>query len=39
MAKTALVFAPLTAEHVITVMAHAVVILAGWDPTVVLVFN
>ena len=35
---TVQMFAPQTAEHVNILMAHVVVLLVGWDPTVLLVF-
>ena len=38
MGKTVLMFAPQTARHVHLPTAHVVVMLVGWDQTVVLVF-
>ena len=38
MGKTVLVFAFQTAGHVNLLMAHVVVMLVGWNLTVVLVF-
>ena len=35
---TVLVYAPQTARHVNLLMAHVVVLLVGWAPTVPLVF-